>query len=72
MERLSLESKEWSWAKTIKLQFWKYNINRNWDNVFFTNESSFYLKILTSVDGSQIIITYYKTNKEKNHVWGVF
>ena len=23
---------------------WKYNKNKNWDNVFLTDESSFYLK----------------------------
>ena len=30
--------------KAARLQFWKYNKNRNWNNVFFTDESSFYLR----------------------------
>ena len=42
--RPSSESEEWSWAKAVRLQFWKYNKNMNWDDVFYTDEFSFYLR----------------------------
>ena len=44
MERPSSKSENEVEQKVARLQFWKYNKNRNWNNVFFTDESSFYLR----------------------------
>ena len=61
--------------KAARLQFWKYNKYRNWNNVFFTDESSFYLR-------SPVINRWVPKNEnnyvekskytKKIHVWGAF
>ena len=61
--------------KAARLQFWKYNKYRNWNNVFFTDESSFYLR-------SPVINRWVSKNEnnyvekskytKKIHVWGAF
>ena len=44
MERPSSKNENEVEQKAARLQFWKYNKNKNWNNVFFTDESSFYLR----------------------------
>ena len=61
MERHSSESEVEQ--KTARLQFWKYNKIRNWDNVFFTDESSFYL---ISPGINKLILKNFNNYDEQN------
>ena len=73
-ERPSSKSEKWSWTKTARLQFWKYNKNRNYKNVFFADESSFYLRSPLLIDGSlKMKITILKNaNIRRIHEWDAF
>ena len=61
--------------KAARLQFWKYNKNRNWNNVFFTDESSFYLRspgINRWVPKNENNYVEKSKYTKKIHVWGAF
>ena len=61
--------------KAARLQFWKYNKNRNWNNVFFTDESSFYLRssgINRWVPKKENNYVEKRKYMKKIHVWGAF
>ena len=57
------------------MQFWKYNKNRNWNNVFFTDESSFYFRSLGInrwVPKNENNYVEKSKYTKKIHVWGAF
>ena len=59
--------------KAARLQFWKYNKYRNWNNVFFTDESSFYLRspgINRWVPKNENNYVEKKTNIRKRFMYG--
>ena len=61
--------------KAARLQFWKYNKNRNWNNVFFTDESIFYLRspgINRWVPKNENNYVEKSKYTKKIHVWGAF
>ena len=61
--------------KAARLQFWKYNKYRNWNNVFFTDESSFYLRspsINRWVPKNENNYIEKSKYTKKIHVWGAF
>ena len=61
--------------KAARLQFWKYNKYRNWNNVFFTDESSFYLRspgINRWVPKNENNYVEKSKYTKKIHVWGSF
>ena len=61
--------------KAARLQFWKYNKYRNWNNVFFTDESSFYLRspgINRWVPKNENNYVEKSKYTKKIHVWGAF
>ena len=61
--------------KVARLQFWKYNKYRNWNNVFFTDESSFYLRspgINRWVPKNKNKYVEKSKYTKKIHVWGAF
>ena len=61
--------------KAARLQFWKYNKYRNLNNVFFTDESSFYLRSLGInrwVHKNENNYVEKSKYTKKIHVWGTF
>ena len=75
MERPSSKSENEVEQKAARLQFWKYNKNMNWNNVFFTDESSFYLRspgIKRWVPKNENNYVEKSKYTKKIHVWGAF
>lgn len=61
--------------KTARMEFCNHNKDREWDNVFFSDESSFYLRspgVSRWVHSSQHNYVVNQKYSKKIHVWGAF